>query len=59
MSSDRYGSWFRMCRPCSEVRHDDCLGADEWCECVAELLMESEDITRREAKEQTDGRDQR
>lgn len=37
--------WFRMCLPCSEVRHDDCEGGDVWCECFVELLLEAEDLT--------------
>jgi hypothetical protein len=45
MPDDDWRRWFRMCQPCSEVRHDACEGAAEWCECYVELLIEAEGLT--------------
>lgn len=36
---------FRMCEPCSQVRHAECLGAEQWCECYVELLIEAEEMS--------------
>lgn len=36
--------WWRMCPRCAAVDHEHCEGGDVWCECLAELLMEAEEI---------------
>lgn len=48
MPDDRIWGGYRMCAPCAEVRHDDCMGAEQWCECLAEIFIEAEDLLRKE-----------
>lgn len=36
--------WWRMCPPCAQVRHGACLGGVIWCECVACVMLEAEEL---------------
>lgn len=36
--------YYDMCPPCAAVLHEACVGGEIFCACLAELLMEAEDI---------------